>query len=113
MVPHNAKSVGRYGLLEELGSGGFATVYRAHDPGLDRELALKVLHPHLARDPATRERFVREGRSLARIRHPNIVQVFDAGEADGVVYLAMELVNGHSVSTLLRRRGSFELTETV
>jgi serine/threonine-protein kinase len=112
MVLRNAKSVGRYELLEDLGSGGFATVYRARDPVLDREIALKVLHPHLARDAATRDRFVREGRALARIRHPNIVQVFDAGEAEDLVYLAMELVDGHSVARLLRERGCFSLVET-
>src|SRR5215210_2521906 len=64
MVRHDTTAIGRYTLHEDLGSGGFATVYRAHDPVLDREIALKVLHPHLARDAATRERFVREGRAL-------------------------------------------------
>src|SRR5918997_5642436 len=105
MVSHDTRMIGRYALHEDLGTGGFATVYRAHDPVLDREIAFKVLHPHLARDAATRDRFVREGRALARIRHPNIVQVYDAGEIDGVVYLAMELVDGHSLATHLRERG--------
>lgn len=113
MVANELTSVGRYRLIEDIGAGGFATVYRALDPLLDRQIALKVLHPHLARDAATRERFVREGRALARIRHPNIVQVFDAGEADGRVYIAMELVEGRSLTDVLRERGRFSLAEVV
>lgn len=112
-VANELTSIGRYRLLEDIGAGGFATVYRALDPLLDRQVALKVLHPHLASDVSTRERFVREGRALARVRHPNIVQVFDAGEADGRVYIAMELVEGRSLVDVLRERGRFSLAEVV
>ena len=87
-------TIGRYAIEKELGAGGFATVYQGFDPVLERPLAIKLLHPHLARDPEIRARFVREGRALARVRHPNIVQVFDAGEVDGTAFLAMELVPG-------------------
>jgi hypothetical protein len=92
--------IGRYQVFAELGVGGFATVYRAYDPALDRELALKVLHPHLARDPEVRDRFVREGRALARVRHPNVVLVHDSGDAAGCVYLAMEYVPGRTLAAV-------------
>lgn len=98
------ETIGRYRVIGEVGAGGFATVYRAHDPVLDRELAIKLLHPHLARDPQLRMRFVREGRALARIRHPNIVQVHDAGETDGTAYLAMEFIEGASLATIAARQ---------
>jgi serine/threonine-protein kinase len=103
--------VGRYEVGEELGAGGFATVYRAYDPQLDRQIALKILHPHLARDPAVRERFVREGRALARVRHPNIVQIHDAGDSDAVVYLAMELIEGQPLDRIVEARGPLPLAE--
>src|SRR3712207_2249752 len=105
------RAIGRYEIRAELGAGGFSTVYRAHDPGLDREVALKVLHPHLARDATIRERFVYEGRALARLKHPNLVVAYEAGEADGAAYLAMELVEGQSLDEQLARRGPLPLDE--
>jgi hypothetical protein len=105
------RAIGRYAVLDRLGAGGFATVYGAHDPVLDRDVALKVLHPHLAEEPDTRGRFLHEGRALARIQHPNIVKVFDAGEADGLVYLAMELVEGRSLAATIREDGPLSLPE--
>jgi serine/threonine-protein kinase len=95
MIPD---AVARYRIFAEIAAGGFGTVYRAVDPTLGREVAVKVLHPHLARDPVLRERFVGEGRALAAIRHPNLVQVYDAGEANGLVYLAMEYIPGRSLA---------------
>ncbi|MFN8557464.1 MAG: serine/threonine-protein kinase [Dehalococcoidia bacterium] len=106
-------TVGRYELRAELGAGGFATVYRAYDPVLDREVALKVLHPHLARDAAFRERFVREGQALARIRHPNVVHINDAGQADGTAYLAMDLIEGASLDAVGAARGPLPLADAV
>jgi tRNA A-37 threonylcarbamoyl transferase component Bud32 len=97
-------TIGRYQLLDQVGAGGFATVYRAYDPTLDREIAVKVLHPHLARDPAVRERFVREGPSLARVRHPNVVQIYDAGQVETTAYLAMEFVPGTPLDEVTRGR---------
>lgn len=107
------RSVGRYEVQGELGAGGFATVYRAYDPKLDRHVALKILHPHHAHDAATRERFVREGRALARVRHPNIVQIHDAGDTEYSAYLAMELVEGRSLDAILEQRGPLPLAEVV
>ncbi len=95
---------GRYDLVEVLGQGGFATVHRAHDPVLDRDLAIKVLHGYLSGDDQVAERFVREGRALARIRHPNLVQVYDAGIADSQTFLAMEFVDGKSLHAIAEGR---------
>ena len=107
----NPASIGRYQVRGTLGVGGFATVYRARDPGLERDVALKVLHPQFARDAATRERFVREGRALARVRHPNLVVVYEAGEADGATYLATELIEGRALDDELALRGRLSLDE--
>jgi serine/threonine-protein kinase len=106
-------TVGRYQLRRELGTGGFATVYHAYDPNLDREVALKVLHPHLARDPIVRERFIREGRALARVDHPCVVSVFDAGEAGGSAYLAMRLIAGRTLSEIVTEDGPLPIRDAV
>lgn len=107
------QTIGRYVPREPLGAGGFATVYRAYDPVLDRLVALKVLHPHLARDREVADRFVREGRALARVRHPNIVQVHDAGEGNGAAWIAMELVEGRPLDQLVRSGGPLPLPTLV
>lgn len=88
---------GRYELGDVLGQGGFAIVYRATDESLGRTVALKMLQPHLAADAAVRERFLAEARSIARLRHPNILTVFDVGEADGTPYYTMELIDGRTL----------------
>lgn len=108
-----SSSVGRYQPRGPLGAGGFATVYRAYDPVLDREVALKILHPHLATDPEIRERFVREGQALARVHHPNIVQIHDAGNAEDTTYLAMQLVEGRSLDVIVRERGPLPLHDGI
>jgi serine/threonine-protein kinase len=99
MIPD---AIGRYQVFAQLGAGGFATVYRAYDPRLDRDVAIKVLHPALARDPDMRDRFLDEARALASIRHPHLVRLFDAGEADGMVYLAMEFIAGRSLDAVIQ-----------
>jgi hypothetical protein len=83
--------IGKYSIVEQLGSGGFATVFRAVDSTLGREVALKVLHPPLLVDKSFVERFFREARTLARLRHPNIVTVHEVSAADGRVFIAMDL----------------------
>jgi serine/threonine protein kinase len=87
-----------------LGHGAMAVVDLAHDRELDRDVALKRLAENLARDADLRERFLREGRLAPRLGHPNIVHVFDVGEADGRPYIAMELVDGETLAELLARR---------
>jgi tRNA A-37 threonylcarbamoyl transferase component Bud32 len=89
------RSIGRYEVLGELGHGGMAVVYRARDSKLLREVAVKVLHPHLASDLESRQRFLREAQAAARLRHPNIVEVFDFSvEADRESFMVTELLDG-------------------
>jgi hypothetical protein len=94
-----------YRLEEQIGRGGMAVVYRAHEARLDRNVALKILAPGLAADEAFRKRFIRESRIAAAVDHPNIIPVFDAGEADGVLFIAMRFVDGLDVRTLLDSEG--------
>ncbi|MFF9197143.1 Stk1 family PASTA domain-containing Ser/Thr kinase [Streptomyces sp. NPDC014779] len=97
---------GRYRVDARIAVGGMATVYRAVDTRLDRELALKVMHPDLATDAAFVERFMREAKSVARLSHPNVVGVFDQGADGAYVYLAMEYVAGCTLRDVLRERGA-------
>ncbi len=94
-----------YELLEELGRGGMAVVYRARERGLQREVALKVLPAGLAREPGFVERFEREARVAAQLEHPNIVPIYRVGRRDGVSYFAMKLLRGRSLAALLQERG--------
>jgi serine/threonine-protein kinase len=86
--------LGQYEIVGPLGKGGMATVYQAYQPSLDREVAIKIMADQYASDPAFAERFRREARSIARLRHPNILTVYDAGENDGILYIVMELIEG-------------------
>jgi len=96
---------GRYRVLSRLADGGMATVYVALDQRLDREVALKVMRPDLAKDEAFVSRFRREARSAAKLSHPNVVAVYDQGEDDGEVFLAMELVNGLTLRQVMQAEG--------
>jgi eukaryotic-like serine/threonine-protein kinase len=93
-------AAGRYRVERELGRGGMATVYLAEDEELGRTVAVKVLAEHLAGEDAFRGRFVREARLAARLSHPNIVRVYDAGEADGRPFIVMEYVPGTSLADI-------------
>ncbi len=99
---------GRYRVDARIAVGGMATVYRAVDTRLDRVLALKVMHPALATDASFVERFIREAKSVARLAHPNVVQVFDQGADGSYVYLAMEYVAGCTLRDVLRERGALQ-----
>jgi serine/threonine protein kinase len=94
-----------YLLEEEIGRGGMAVVFRAHDERLDRLVALKILAPGLALDDAFRQRFIGESRAAAAVDDPHIIPVFEAGEAGGVLYIAMRYVRGGDVRTLLDQDG--------
>src|SRR5215475_6760683 len=94
-----------YRVEEEIGRGGMAVVYRAYDDHLDRRVALKVLAPDLARDEVFRARFIQESRIAAATEHPNIIPVYSAGEADGVLYIAMRYVPDGDVRALIDRVG--------
>ena len=87
----------RYRIVEKVAKGGMATVYVAHDMRLDRIVAVKVMHQDLDEEGNFAERFVREGRSAAKLSHPNVVAVYDQDEDDGVAFLAMEYIEGHTL----------------
>ncbi len=96
--------LGRYRILEPIGSGGMAMVYRGEHILLRHQVAIKVLHPHYLSDHAMRRRFLHEARIIASLRHPGVVEVFDVGTAgDGRVYVTMELLRGEPLSARLRR----------
>ena len=102
---------GRYRLLEALGTGGMATVYRAGDEVLDREVAVKVLSPQYAADPGFLARFEREARHVARLNHPRIVTVFDCGIDGGTPYIVMELASGRTLRGVLDEAGQLPARE--
>jgi hypothetical protein len=95
-----------YQIAEQIGTGGMAVVYRALDLRLDRQVALKVLAPRLAEDDGFRQRFIRESRAAAGVDHPHIIPVFEAGEADGVLFIAMRYVSGGDVRSLIQTEGT-------
>ena len=97
--------VGEYRLEQQLGQGGMAVVYLARDERLDRLVAIKIMAPERAADEAFRKRFIRESRIAAAVDHPDIIPVFDAGDAGGLLYIAMRYVPGGDVGTVVRRDG--------
>ena len=97
------ENVGPYRIIEKLGQGGMATVYKAYHAGLDRYVALKVLHPDLTEDPTFTARFQREARLVARLEHPHIVPVHDFAEHDGYHYLVMKFIEGETLKARLER----------
>ena len=103
----------RYRVTRRLARGGMATVYVAQDERLDRPVALKVMHPHLADSDAFVERFRREARSAARIVHPGVVSVFDQGVVTGQGFLVMELIDGTNLRQLLRAQGTFTIPQAL
>src|SRR6266550_2857939 len=104
-------ALGPYRVMERIGRGGMATVHRAYHPGLDRYVAIKVLPDFFAEDPEYRERFQQEARSVARLKHPNILEVFDFGYEGGLAYLVLELVEGGTLADYVGK--PMELHEVV
>jgi eukaryotic-like serine/threonine-protein kinase len=100
-VADNTVVDGRYRIVERIGSGGMADVYRAEDTHLGREVALKVLHRRFAQDQEFVERFRREAKSAAGLQHPNVVGVYDRGEHDGTYYIAMEHLRGRTLKEIV------------
>jgi eukaryotic-like serine/threonine-protein kinase len=109
----NTLLAGRYSILGSLGAGGMANVYHARDLNLQREVAIKLLRPDLIADSAFQARFLHEARAAANLLHPNIVTVYDFGQDAGRTFMAMEYVQGTDLKTLLRRRGSLPIEESV
>ena len=103
--PANKPQLGRYTLLSELGRGGFAIVYHALDTSLEREIALKVLKPGWTDDQKAVERFLREARQASRLKHPHIVTIFDVGQAEGRLFIAMDLIGERSLQQVVASDG--------
>ena len=88
---------GEYEIVETIGEGGMGIVYRAYEPALDRDVAIKVLKDDLRGQKTLMARFKREGQAAASLNHPNIVHIYSVGSVDGIPYIAMEYVNGESL----------------
>lgn len=101
----------RYEVQQRVAHGGMATVYRALDTRLDRVVALKVMHAHLAADPGFASRFSQEARAAAKLSHPNVVAVFDQGQVGGLTYLTMEFLEGQTLRQALSSRGALTVRE--
>ena len=107
VIPHGAEIAG-YRIGPQLGRGGMGVVYKAHHVRLDRAAAVKVLTPALAGNTEFRERFISESQMAATLQHPNVITVYDAGEHDGLLYLAMQFVAGTDLRRLLELEGPLE-----
>jgi tRNA A-37 threonylcarbamoyl transferase component Bud32 len=103
----------RFRLEEKVGSGGMSSVYRAFDPTLERRVAIKLMHRDISSDPDQLERFRREARAVARMNHPHVVTVIDAGEDEGAPYIVFEYVEGETLKERIRRLGRLPVSEAV
>ena len=103
----------RYRLDELVGTGGMSSVFRAHDTMLERDVALKILHPHYTRDAEYVERFRREARAAAQIAHPNVVTVIDRGEHEGRQFIVFEYIPGENLKEVVERRGPLAVREAI
>src|SRR5581483_11177655 len=100
-----SERIGKYEILEYIAKGGMGHVYKARDTNLDRVVALKVLSPELAAQQQMLDRFQKEAKAAARLRHENIVDIYDVGEVAGTHYLAMEYVDGDDLDKYIKRKG--------
>jgi serine/threonine protein kinase len=105
--------VGNYEIVERIGEGGMGTVYRALDPMLEREVAIKAIRPELAREPQIAERFRAEAKLLARLNHPAIATIYSFFRQGDELFLAMEFVRGRTLASALRERGAFPWPQAV
>ena len=113
MVMKGQKINDRYQIIKTIGEGGMANVYLAYDTILDRNVAVKVLRGDLANDDKFVRRFQREALSASSLSHPNIVEVYDVGEDNGMYYIVMEYIEGKHLKQLLKKRGSLTVREVV
>jgi serine/threonine protein kinase len=104
-------NVGRYQLLDRLGAGAMGEVWSAYDPQLDRKVAIKLVHPRLARTRDIAVRMLREARAMAKVSDRSVITVHDAGESDGRLFIAMELVRGRTLGAILRERMPNQLAD--
>ncbi len=101
----------KYEIVEEIGRGGVAVVYKARHKALHNDIAIKVLHQEFARDPEFVKRFINGARNAARLKHPNIIPVFDVGDEHGCYYIAMEYLKGETLGERIEKRGAFSERE--
>lgn len=103
------QKIGKYQVLERIGRGGMGTVFKAHDPVLDRSVALKVISPDIEVTDALRTRFFREAQACARLNHRNIITVYDLAEVDGHLFIVMELLEGEELKAIISQRKALSL----
>ena len=103
-------SIGRYDVMSPIGQGGMGSLFLAWDPKLERKIAIKLLRDD---DESLRERFAREARAAARLRHPNIVTIFDVGEHEGQPFIAMEYIQGHTLAEMIHRKTAMPMVQKV
>ena len=113
MISKGQKINDRYEIIRSIGEGGMANVYLGYDEILDRNVAIKILRGDLSNDEKFVRRFQREALSASSLSHPNIVEMYDVGEDDGLYYIVMEYVEGKTLKQLLKRRGSLTLSEAI
>jgi eukaryotic-like serine/threonine-protein kinase len=99
------RTISHYSILEKLGDGGMGVVYKARDIHLDRFVAMKVLSAEKVADPERKQRFVQEAKAASSLNHPNIITIYDIGQAEGVDFISMECVNGKTLDRLIPQRG--------
>src|SRR5262245_53660969 len=102
--PMKPEKIGKYRILEQIGRGGMGTIYKAHDPLLDRSVAVKVISSGLDVTEEIRVRFLREAQASAQLSHPNIVTIYDVGEDDGQIFIVMELLVGRELKRVIAER---------
>ncbi|MCP4535549.1 MAG: protein kinase [Chloroflexi bacterium] len=112
MNPYIGKTLGSYQILEQIGQGGMATIFKAYQPSMDRYVAVKILPSHFTNDETFVARFTQEARTLASLEHPHILPVHDYGEQEGITYLVMRYVDAGTLKDLIVQRGPLDLTET-
>src|SRR3954469_12238860 len=100
MSDNGITEVGKYRIIEQIGEGAMGVVYRALDPVLNRPVAIKVMTDALARDDALRGRFLREAQAAGSLQHPNVITIYDFGEVDGHLFIAMEFVEGQDLEVI-------------
>src|SRR5574341_154966 len=105
------RTLGQYQILDEIGQGGMANVYRAVQPSIGREVAIKVLPAHFLQDRTFLERFVREVKVIASLQHPRILPVIDYGEAEGMPYIVMAYLTGGTLADKIKQSGALPLDQ--